>query len=59
MLSASAHGEVLRILIDRPERIVALKAAWSAQGLEVHNLRQVKPRLEDAFVLLLTRKGAA
>jgi drug efflux transport system ATP-binding protein len=56
VLSASMHGDVVRLLVDRVERRGALEAAWAAQGLTVQDLRVVQPRLEDAFVLMLGRK---
>ncbi len=55
VLEVSAHGNSLRLLVDRPERQGALQALWAARGIAVENVRIVKPRLEDAFVLLLKK----
>ena len=53
VLTVSTHGDLLRLLVDRPERAAPIQAAWQAQGIAVSDLRAVKPRLEDAFVLML------
>ncbi len=55
VFAASTHGDLLRLLVDRTERQAALESAWRAAGIDVQNLRAVKPRLEDAFVMMLTR----
>lgn len=55
VLSASAHGNVIRLLIDRTERIAQLESQWQARGIVVEQPRVVKARLEDAFVLMLTK----
>lgn len=57
VLTVSTHGDLLRLVVDRAERQAALESAWRAAGVDVQNLREVKPRLEDAFVLLLTEDG--
>jgi len=56
VLSAATHGDLLRVVVDRAERQAALESAWRAAGIAVQNLRPVKPRLEDAFVLMLEGK---
>jgi len=53
VLTVSTHGDLLRILTDRAERAAALQAACQAQHIAISELRAVKPRLEDAFVLML------
>jgi ABC-2 type transport system ATP-binding protein len=55
VLTVSTHGDVLRLLVDRAERAAALQAVWQANGITVGNVRVVRARLEDAFVLMLTR----
>jgi ABC-2 type transport system ATP-binding protein len=55
ILAVSTHGDLLRIITDRAERAVSLEATWRAHNLAVSELRAVKPRLEDAFVLMLTK----
>jgi len=56
VLTVSTHGDLLRLLVDRAERAAPIQAAWQAQGIAVNDLRAVKPRLEDAFVLMLQRQ---
>ncbi len=53
VLSASTHGDVIRLLLDRAERQVAIESVWTMNGIAVTNVRVVRPRLEDAFVLLM------
>jgi drug efflux transport system ATP-binding protein len=56
VLSASIHGDVIRLIVDRPGRSQAIRASWEAKGVSVQGLHEVKPRLEDAFVLMLEGK---
>ncbi|MBI5878703.1 MAG: ABC transporter ATP-binding protein [Chloroflexi bacterium] len=58
VLSASAHGDVLRLLIDRAERMPELRAAWDAAAIQVGDMHPTRARLEDAFVLLLQGRMA-
>ena len=55
VLSVSAHGNLIRLLVDRQERIPQLQAAWRTQNIIIEKLHNVNARLEDAFVLMLTR----
>lgn len=55
VLSASAHGNVIRLLVDRAKRQAELAAVWQSQQIAVSNLRVVRARLEDVFVLMLSR----
>jgi ABC-2 type transport system ATP-binding protein len=54
VLSASAHGNLIRLLVDRQDRIQQLQSVWHARGIAVAPPRRVNTRLEDAFVLMLT-----
>ena len=56
VLTVSTHGDLLRVLADRAERAGAIQAAWRASGLAGSDLRAVKPRLEDAFVLMIQKQ---
>jgi ABC-2 type transport system ATP-binding protein len=58
VLNAAMHGDVVRLLVDRPERQRALQAAWQARGIPAPDLRTVPARLEDAFVLILEGQTA-
>ncbi len=57
VLAVSMHGDLLRLLVDRAERQAELEATWTANGVAAQNLRVVKPRLEDAFVLMLQKSA--
>ncbi len=54
VLSAAAHGNVLRLILDRADRENELRAVWESHQVVVEKMRVVRPRLEDAFVLMLT-----
>ncbi len=51
VLSVSMHGDIIRAIVDSPGRERAIVAICAANGVPLQRLRQVKPRLEDAFVL--------
>ena len=55
VLGVSTHGNSLRLFVDHPERQTELESHWSAEGIQVENMRIVKPRLEDAFILMLQK----
>ncbi len=55
VLNAAVHGEMVRLLVDRADRQTALETMWKAHGITVQNLRAVRPRLEDAFILMSHR----
>ena len=55
VLGVSTHGNSLRLFVDHPERQTELESRWSAGGIQVENVRVVKPRLEDAFILMLQK----
>ncbi len=55
VLAASAHGDVLRVLADRAERATEWPSVWQARGIAASTPREVRARLEDAFVLMLSK----
>jgi len=55
VLSVSTHGDSIRTLVDRAERANELRQIWDATNISVSDVRVVKPRLEDAFVLMLDK----
>lgn len=55
VLTVSTHGDLLRIIVDDTARAASLQTTWRAHNLVVSELHAVKPRLEDAFVLMLTK----
>ena len=56
VLTASTHGDLLRLLVDRAERQSEMEAVWKAAGISVRDLSTVRPRLEDTFVLMLSAR---
>lgn len=58
-LSISAHGDLLRLILDRPERMKELQQVWQAQDVDVHDIRVARPRLEDVFVLRVGNVNSA
>ena len=58
-LSISAHGDLLRLILDRPERMKELQQIWQAQDIDVHDIRVARPRLEDVFVLRVGNVSSA
>ncbi len=57
VLSMTTHGDILRLLVDRADRAAEIRAVWQTDGIPVGDLRVVKSRLEDAFVLMLENRG--
>lgn len=57
VLSASAHGNLIRLIVDTPERTAQLQSVWQANGIVIEPPRVVRARLEDVFVLMLTRQS--
>ena len=55
VLTVSTHGNLIRLLVDKTERILQIQTAWQAGNIAVEEPRVVSARLEDAFVLTLTR----
>lgn len=53
VFKVSTHGDLVRLIVDRPERLTELQSRWTESGILVQNARTVKPRLEDVFVLML------
>lgn len=56
VLTVSTHGKLIRLIVDRAERLTAIQSIFTTRGIAVSPAHQVKPRLEDAFVLMLTKK---
>ena len=53
---ASAHGDQLRLLLDCAERAAEIQTFFHANAIPVDDWRQVQPRLEDAFVLMIAQE---
>ena len=56
VLTVSTHGDTIRLIVDHSDRMATIEATWANSGIIVENLHQVQPRLEDAFVLMLSKK---
>ncbi len=56
VLEVQNYGELLHIFVDDAERRGAeIEAALGAHGITVHAARRIEPRMEEAFVSLVTR----
>ena len=55
VLNVNTYGDVVRLIVDDPARMTAIQAAWSAQDITMQHLHQVHPRLEDVFVLKISK----
>ena len=55
VLNVNTYGDVVRLIVDDPARMTAVQAAWSAQDITMQHLHQVHPRLEDVFVLKISK----
>lgn len=53
--NVNTYGETVRLIVDEPRRMEAIRSEWAARGLVVRNIEAVAPRLEDVFVLRLKR----
>src|SRR5581483_8098849 len=51
VLNVNTYGDVVRLIVDDPARLTAIQNAWQTRGIVIHHLQEVKPRLEDVFVL--------
>jgi len=58
VLKVTSHGDLIRLIVDHAERLTEMQSLWTRNGISVQNLRTVKPRLEDVFVLMLAKQGA-
>jgi ABC-2 type transport system ATP-binding protein len=59
VLEVQTYGDLLHVFVDQAdERQEAVRAALEAQGVEVSGLRQIHPRMEEAFISLVRRHMA-
>jgi ABC-2 type transport system ATP-binding protein len=59
VLEVQTYGDLLHVFVDHAtERQEAVRAALAAQGVEVSGLRQIRPRMEEAFISLVRRHMA-
>jgi len=60
VLEVQTYGDLLHVFVDdAARRQAALVAALVAAGLEVADLRQTRPRMEEAFISLVRREREA
>lgn len=53
ILNANTYGDVIRLIVDDPNRIMSIQNKWQTQGIAVRNFQPVSARLEDVFVLAI------
>jgi ABC-2 type transport system ATP-binding protein len=54
VLEVQTYGDLLHVFVDRAaERRESLLRALAAQGVDVISLRQIRPRMEEAFISLV------
>lgn len=57
VLEVQAYGDLLHVFVDNAkQRMSQIEAALIANGVMVSNMRQVAPRMEQAFVSLIRRQ---
>ncbi len=60
VFEVQTYGDLLHVFVDDlPSRHSSLVAALDAAGVQVIDLRQTRPRMEEAFVSLVRREIAA
>jgi hypothetical protein len=60
VLETQTHGEMLHLIVDDgPRRLPEIKVALEAAWIVVEEIRETRPRLEDAFISLVRRQAAA
>ncbi|MGC8787507.1 MAG: ATP-binding cassette domain-containing protein, partial [Anaerolineae bacterium] len=60
VLEVQTYGDLLHVFVDHAQqRMPQIEAALVAQGIAVSNMRQVTPRMEQAFVSLIRRQHAS
>jgi ABC-2 type transport system ATP-binding protein len=60
VLEVQTYGAMLHIFVDNIERRQRqIEKALGAQGIEWSGMRVIEPRMEEAFISLITRQEAA
>jgi ABC-2 type transport system ATP-binding protein len=60
VLEVQTYGDLLHVFVDDTSlRERALVAALQAAGIDVHGLRKIRPRMEEAFVSLIRQQVSA
>ncbi|MBU0705310.1 MAG: ABC transporter ATP-binding protein [Chloroflexi bacterium] len=59
VLEVQTYGDLLHIFVDdAAQRAPAIQAALVEAGVVVQSLRQTRPRMEEAFISLIRKRGA-
>jgi ABC-2 type transport system ATP-binding protein len=57
ILEIQTYGALLHVFVDQVElRHPQIEAALSAQNISLSGMRQIEPRMEEAFISLITRQ---
>lgn len=57
VLNTNTYGDVIRVIVDDPARMVGIQNEWQTRDLAMPTLERVNPRLEDVFVLAISDGG--
>jgi ABC-2 type transport system ATP-binding protein len=59
VLEIQTYGDLLHVFVDSAaKRQASLSLALGDAGLDVADLRQIRPRMEEAFISLVRRQSA-
>lgn len=57
VLEVQTYGDLLHVFVDNAgSRQASLQAALAARGVDITGLRQIRPRMEEAFISLVRRQ---
>ena len=57
VLEIQTYGEQLRVFTPDARKLMEqISTTFSAAGIEVHDMRQTRPRMEEAFISLIRRR---
>ena len=57
VLEVQTYGDLLHVFVDQASaRQASIQAALEAEGIEVIGVRQIRPRMEEAFISLVRRQ---
>jgi ABC-2 type transport system ATP-binding protein len=56
VIEVQTYGTMLHVFVDRPQRQGEIASALSAQGIICQGMREIKVRMEEAFISLVRRE---
>jgi ABC-2 type transport system ATP-binding protein len=59
VLEVQTYGPMLHIFVDDPARTAQIEVALRGEGITCQGVREIEPRMEDVFISLVRRRGAA